>query len=117
MKLEVTKIPATYKFHLNDANVEVVKVANNNTYHRVMLKFGAMIYHTSLIEKLIDDISNTLSFEDIKVKVTIEKNILSIEYSNFTDSNYATLNAKVVDDTKGVNVYLENVINVITEDV
>ena len=116
-KLKVIKRIRNYEFNLGNVTVDIIKAGNNGRYHRIILKLDAIITDDNLIARLVDDISNMLSYYDVNIATNISKNSLIVEYFYSDDAQFASLDARVTYNEEGTKVYFENVVNVIVRDI
>lgn len=104
------------KVNLNDSIITIVRVGNTEGCYKIIVKINTIIADDNLASNISQYITDRLTYRNVEVTTEVYKNRITIEYSDYYNTEFASLNAKVVNDNGNNILLVENVVNVFIKD-
>lgn len=104
------------KLNLRDSIITIVRVGNTEGCYKIIVKFNTIIVDDNLALDISQYITDGLSYRNVKVTTKVCKNKITIEYTDYDNTEFASLDAKIVNDNGDNILLVENVVNVFIKD-
>lgn len=104
------------KVNLRDSIITIVRVGNTEGCYKIIVKFNTIITDSNIASDISQYITDRLTYRNVEVTTEVCRNKITIEYNDYDNTEFASLDAKVVDNNGDNILLVENVVNVFVKD-